>query len=115
LLLVWAASVTAQQPHRVPIVGVLITHAPLNHPSFDSLRAGLREFGYEDGRNIKLEVRTALGRLDRVPKLAEDLVRLPADVIVVVNDVSLRAAKRATGTIPIVMVGYYREDPVAAG
>jgi putative ABC transport system substrate-binding protein len=114
-LLIWPAAAPAQQPHRVPIVGLLITHAPLNDPVFDSLRAGLHEFGYEDGRNIKLEARSALGQLDRVPSLAEELVRLPADVILVVNEIALRAARQATSAIPIVMVGYYREDPVAAG
>ena len=71
-------------------------------------------FDYEDGKNIKLEVRTALGKLDRVPMLVEELIRLPVDVLVVVNEVALHAAKQATRTIPIVMLGFI-DDPVALG
>ncbi len=74
----------------------------------------LRKYGYEDGKNFKLEVRTALGRLDGVPVLAEELVRLPVDVLVVVNEVALRASRQATRTIPIVMLGF-TDDPVTLG
>jgi len=104
----------AQQSGRVPVVGMLITHAPVTDPVVDYLRKSLREFGYEEGRTVKLEVRTALGQLDRVPGLAGELVRLPADVIVVVNEIALRATQHATGTIPIVTVGY-TDDPVSLG
>lgn len=103
-----------QQPGRVPVVGMLITHPPVTDPVVEALRSGLRQFGYEDGRNIRIEVRSALGHLDRVPALAEELVRLPADVIVLANEPALRAATRATRTIPIVMAGY-TNDPAAAG
>ena len=104
----------AQQSGRVPVVGMLVTHPPVTDAVVDSLRKGLREFGYEDGRTVKLEVRTALGQLDRVPALAEELVRLPVDVIVVVNEIALRATQQATGTIPIVIVGF-TDDPVSLG
>jgi putative ABC transport system substrate-binding protein len=104
----------AQQPGRVPVVGMLITHPPVDDQVVESVRIGLRQFGYEDGRNIKLEVRSALGRVDRVPALAEELVRLRVDVIVLVNEVALRAVRQATTTIPIVMVGY-TDDPVDVG
>jgi len=110
----WPARVVAQQSGRVPIVGLLITHPPANDPVSDSLRRGLKQYGYEDGRNIRVEVRTPLGRLDRVPDLAQELVRLPADVIVVVNEVALRAVQQATSAIPIVMIGW-TGDPVALG
>ena len=71
-----AARVGAQQPGRVPIVGFLITHPPVTDKVVQAVRKGLRQYGYEDGRNVRLEVRTALGRLDRVPGLAQELVRL---------------------------------------
>jgi putative ABC transport system substrate-binding protein len=113
-MLVQPAWVGAQQAGRVPVVGLLITHPPADDAVVDFFRAGLRKYGYEDGKNFKLEVRTALGRLDRVPVLAQELVQLPVDVLVVVNEVALRASKQATHTIPIVMLGFI-DDPVALG
>lgn len=109
-----ASRVGAQPSGRLPVVGLLITHPPVDSLVVTLLRDGLRKYGYEDGRNMKLEVRTAQGQLDRVPGLAQELVRLPADVIVVVNEIALRAVTQATSTIPIVLVGYINE-PVAGG
>jgi len=113
-MLVWPVRAAAQQPGKMPIVGMLVTHPPVEDQVVESVRIGLRQYGYEDGRNIKLEVRSALGQADRVPALAEELVRLRADVIVLVNEVALRAVRHATTTIPIVMVGY-TDDPVDVG
>ena len=110
----WPAVARAQQSGRTPVVGLLITHPPVDDVVVDFFRAALRKYGYEDGKNLKLEVRTALGQLDRVPALVEELVRLPVDVLVVVNEVALRAAKQTTRTIPIVMLGFI-DDPVALG
>jgi putative ABC transport system substrate-binding protein len=78
----------------------------------DAVRAGLRDFGYEEGKNIVIEFRWAEGKNDRLPELAAELVRLNVDVLVT-HSVGVRAAKQATTTIPIVIatVG----DPVAAG
>ena len=104
----------AAQQGRVPIVGMLITHPPVTDKVVQSLRNGLRQYGYEDGRNVRLEVRTALGQFDRIPGLAQELAGLPADVIVLANEPALRAVKQATATIPIVMVGY-TDDPVTLG
>ena len=104
----------AQQSGRVPVVGLLITHPPVDDIVVDLFHEGLRKFGYEDGKNLRLEVRTALGRLDRVPMLIEELVRLPVDVLVVVNEVALYAARQITRTIPIVMIGFI-DDPVELG
>jgi putative tryptophan/tyrosine transport system substrate-binding protein len=112
--LLWPAIAAAQQSKRVPVVGMLITHAPVNDPVVEAVRTGLRQHGYEDGKNIKLEVRTARGQLERVPALAQELVRLKVDVIVVANDPALRAVLQATSTIPIVMAGY-TDDPIAMG
>ena len=105
---------SAQQSGRVPVVGMLITHPPVTDPVVEALRTGLRQYGYEDGRNIRLEVRTASGQLDRVPALAEELVRLGVDVIVLANEPALRAVTKATRTIPVVMAGY-TDDPAAIG
>jgi len=103
-----------QQVGRVPVVGMLITHASVNDPIFENFRAGLREYGYEEGRNIKLEIVTAAGQLERLPGLAQGLVRQQVDVILTPNEASTRAAHEASSTIPIVMVGF-GGDPVALG
>jgi putative ABC transport system substrate-binding protein len=74
----------------------------------------LRELGYIEGQNIAIEYRYAEGKVDRLPELAAELVRLKVDIILVVGDSGIRAAKNATKTIPIVMmVGGL--DPVKAG
>ncbi|UCD69155.1 MAG: ABC transporter substrate-binding protein [Betaproteobacteria bacterium] len=104
----------AQQSGRRPVVGLLITHPPLSDPVVDWLRDGLAKFGYKDGRNIRLEARTASGQLNRVAALARELVELPVDVIVLVNDVAMRAVLEVSDTIPIVSVGY-TNDPHRKG
>ena len=109
-----AARVHAQQSGQVPVVGLLITHPPVTDMVVQALRKGLLQYGYEDGRNVRLEVRSALGHLDRVPGLAKELVGIPADVIVLANEPALRAVRQATATIPIVLVGY-TDDPVTLG
>jgi len=113
-LLAWPRHSTSQKPGRVPVVGMLITHPPVTDPVVVALRKGLLQFGYEDGRNVKLEVRTALGQLERVPGIAEELVRLRPDVIVLANEPALRAVTQATKTIPIVLVGW-TDDPASIG
>jgi putative ABC transport system substrate-binding protein len=87
----------------------------VDDPIFDQLRAGLRELGYEDRRNMRLEIVTAAGKLDRLPDLAQELVRRRARVILAPNEASIRAALKASRTIPIVMVGGQGYDPVALG
>jgi putative tryptophan/tyrosine transport system substrate-binding protein len=74
---------------------------------------GLRDLGYVPGRNLVIEYRFADGKLERLPQLAQDLVRLKVDVIVTGSNTHVIAAKQATTTIPIVMV--YVLDPVGAG
>jgi putative tryptophan/tyrosine transport system substrate-binding protein len=78
-----------------------------------SLRAGLRELGYVEGKNIIFEYRFAEDKYDRLPGLAAELVRSRVDVIVVHATLGARAAKQATGTIPIFMVSV--GDPVGTG
>lgn len=105
----------AQEPAKLPVVAVLITHAATNDPFLDGLRAGLREHGLGDGGNFRLEPVTAAGKLDRLPAIAEELVRRKVDVIVVPNELGVRTAQKATSTIPIVMMGMVGDDPVALG
>ncbi len=80
----------------------------------DSFTQGLRDLGYVEGRNVVFERRWASGRLDRLPELAAELVRLPVDVIVVQGPSPVRAAAQATKIIPIVMIAG-SNDPVAEG
>src|SRR5258708_24793096 len=81
-------SAASQEPAKVPVVAVLVTHADVDDPIFDNLRAGLRQFGYEDGKNIRLEIVTAKGQLERLPGLASEMVRHGVNLIVAPNEVS---------------------------
>ena len=71
-------------------------------PNLEALRAGLRELGYVEGRNVTIEARWADGRSERLPQLAAELVRLPVDVLCTAGSPASGAAKQATSTIPIV-------------
>jgi putative tryptophan/tyrosine transport system substrate-binding protein len=82
--------------------------------SDQAFRQGLRDFGYVEGKNIVIESRYPEGNLDRLPDFAAELVRLKVDIIVASSEVGVRAAKNATKTVPIVMVGV-GPDPVEVG
>jgi putative ABC transport system substrate-binding protein len=102
-------------PGGVPRVGYLlpVPSSATTHLQ-EAFRQGLHELGYVEGHNIVLEVRHADGRLDWLPELAAELVRLNVDVIVAAPDVSIQAAQDATKTIPIVMA-VSLDDPVEGG
>jgi putative tryptophan/tyrosine transport system substrate-binding protein len=102
-------SFAAEMQHSAKIyrIGVLATSAP------EGLRESLRELGYIEGRNVVLEIRETEGRATRVDDLARELARLKVDVIVATNPAAVFGAKRATATIPIVMVN--TPDPVQLG
>ena len=106
----------AQQPKKVHRIGYLSTVDPATDSArAEGIRLALRELGYIEGQNIAIEYRYAEGRPDREPGLAAELVRLKVDIIVVAaGDVMIQAAKNATKTIPIVMMGQ-GSDPVEAG
>src|SRR5262245_14619778 len=109
----FAPTVAAQpleKPHRV---GVLWPSNASANPMFDAFVHGLRDLGWVDGKNIMIELRSAEGRADRLPDLAADLVRLKVDVILTGSTPAALAAKKATGTIPIVMGT--SGDPVRLG
>jgi putative ABC transport system substrate-binding protein len=104
----------AQQPTKVPRIGYLSAQSPSAESSrLDGLRQALRELGYVAGKNFIFENRFVEGKLERLPDLAAELVRLKVDVIVTTGSPSTRAAQQATQTIPVVMtvVG----DPIEAG
>jgi ABC-type uncharacterized transport system substrate-binding protein len=105
----------AQQAEKVPRIGYLSQLDPAGESTrSEPFRLALRELGYIEGQNIATEYRYAEGKLDRLPELAAELVRLKVDVIVTGGDNPVRAAKNATKTIPIVMSGR-GIDPVEAG
>src|SRR5262245_53251718 len=81
----------------------------------DAFLAGLREAGYENGRNVRVEARFTHGRFDRYPAAARELAALPLAAIVTANPYATRAARGATRAIPIVVALDYETDPVAAG
>ena len=101
----------AQQAKKVPIIGVLRPGSPPD-PLIEAFRQGLRELGYIEGKNIELQYRFGEGKLDRLPALAAELVRLKPDIIVTSPAQPVLALKHLTTTIPIVM---NTGDPVAQG
>ena len=80
LLALWPAALLGQSPKRVPIIGVPLVYARDNDEIMVALRKGLRDRGYVDGENIRIEHRFAYGRMERVPALVQELVKLKADV-----------------------------------
>ena len=101
----WPMAARAQQPQRMRRIGRL---SPLSvaaeAPMLAGLRQGLNELGWIEGQNFAFELRFADGNLDRLPQLADELVREKVDVIVTGSSPGASAAKNATSTIPIVMV-----------
>ena len=115
-LLSIAPSLCAQQPKQLPRIGYLVIgDAASQSARAEAIRLALRELGYIEGENIAFEYRYAEGKRDRYSELAGELVGLKVDIILVAGgDAAIRAAKNATKTIPIVMLGA-GSDPVEAG
>jgi putative ABC transport system substrate-binding protein len=109
-------SASAQQPKKVPRIGYLASGDSTRESARgEAIRLALRERGYIEGQNIAFEYRNAEGKLDRAPEFLAELMGLKVDIIVVAGgDPWIRAAKNATKTIPLVMVGG-GADPVEAG
>src|SRR6266508_4090851 len=114
ILLVLSLPAEAQQPVKVPRIG-WVTGSPIsgNPERREPFRQGLRELGYMEGKNIVIEWRHHEGKVDRLPALAAELVRLKVDIIITAGAPATRAAKEATNTIPIVMTN--EGDPVGTG
>ena len=104
--------VEAQQAGKMPRIGVLSRRASPNVTD-EAFRQGLRDLGWIEGQNIIIEYRWAAGKRDRLAALAEELVSLKIDIMVVSSSMVVRAAKKATTTIPIVMA--YAADAVEKG
>jgi putative ABC transport system substrate-binding protein len=104
----------AQQAGKVARIGLLI---PGSQSAFavrmDAFRQGLREHGYVEGQNIVIEYRYGEGKEERFPALAAELIRLNVNVIVTASAQAARAAKKASGTVPIIFTAI--NDPIGAG
>ena len=109
---IWPLAARAQGAGKTPRIGYLSAATRLSLRERSFLQA-LRELGYVEGKNILIEYRFAGGKFKRLPGLAAELVRLDVDVIVAVVTQASLAAKAATKTIPVVMLGV--SDPVASG
>jgi putative ABC transport system substrate-binding protein len=94
--------------HRIGVIA-----QDLQPGLLETFRAGLHDFGYDEGKNISIEVRNAAGRNDRLAELVADLLRLKVDVILAVNTPAALAAKTATATVPIIIMRV--ADPVKSG
>jgi putative ABC transport system substrate-binding protein len=115
LLLALYTSAAAQQPKKVPRIGYVSTSGDPSTPGpqVEAFRQGLRDLGYFETKNVLVEYRYIEGKSERIPSLVAELVQLKVDVLVVTNPPSIRTAKQATKTIPVVMVT--TGDPVATG
>jgi len=109
------SSFAHQAEGKVPRIGFLISETLSDQASrIEALRAGLRERGYAEGKDIAIEIRSAEGNYDRLPGLAAELAALKVDVLVAFGIKALAAATRVTKTIPIVIPAT-SSDPVAMG
>ena len=115
-VLLTTVAVDAQQPKKLTRIGYVSSLDPAHESArAEGIRQALRELGYIEGQNIDIEYRYSEGKTDRASELAAELVRLKVDMMVVAGGIHwIRAAKNATKTIPIVMVGA-GNDPVEAG
>jgi putative tryptophan/tyrosine transport system substrate-binding protein len=110
----WPFAASAQQAGKVHRIGFLgSATAAGSAKAVESLRTGLREFGYVEGTNIGIEFRWAEGNYDRLPHLVADFIALNVDVLITHGTPGTRAAKQATTTVPIVMA--ISGDAIATG
>src|ERR1051325_10858682 len=93
----------AQQTAKLPIVGWL-QNLPSQSPAYEGFRQGLRELGWVDGQNVRVEQRSVTGEIARLSDVSRELVQLGVDVFYVAGHQGLSAAKAATTTIPIVVL-----------
>jgi ABC-type uncharacterized transport system substrate-binding protein len=116
VLVAWSRGLQAQQPKKIARIGYLTTFSP-DSPEGRVIREafsqGLRELGYVEGTNIIVEYRGATGKIERLPDVAGELVRLDVDVIVAPNTPAARAVQQVTTSVPIVVP--VMGDPVGDG
>jgi ABC-type uncharacterized transport system substrate-binding protein len=112
-LTVCGARVEAQQTTKIPRIAYLVGPSSAGSARYEAFRQGLRELGYEEGKNIVIDWRSDEGNRDRSRAIVAETVRSKVDVIVAVGAGDIRIAKEATTTIPIVMI--QGGDPVGSG
>jgi putative ABC transport system substrate-binding protein len=110
----WPLAAHAQQSGRIARIGNLSTANPRSAPFFQSFERRLRDLGHIEGQNVVFEYRNAEGEVDRLPDLAAELVRLDPSIIITSTAAATSAVRRATSTIPILMVAI-NYDPIAFG
>jgi putative ABC transport system substrate-binding protein len=113
---IWPIAARAQQPERMRRIGVLMPLAaddPVARVRIAAFLQGLQQFGWTDGRNLRIDYRWPVGDTDRIRRDAAELVALAPDVIMVTSSVPTVALQQATRTVPIVFV--LVADPVGAG
>jgi putative ABC transport system substrate-binding protein len=110
----WPLAARAQQPAKVPRIGILSPAASETAATLTAFREGIRNLGYVEGQTIALDFRLSKGMMDALPAFAAELVRIPVNVIVTDSTSGTLDAFAATRTIPIVM-GASGGDPVALG
>jgi putative tryptophan/tyrosine transport system substrate-binding protein len=114
MVIAWPPAARAQQTAKVPTIGFLGAGSPTTADVWVSaFTSRLRELGWIEGRNIKIDLRWAEGRNDRSAEIAADFVRLRVDLIVTYSDEHAQIAKQATSVIPIVFA--LAADPVRSG
>jgi putative ABC transport system substrate-binding protein len=106
LILVAVQTVGAQQPKKVPRIGHLLQNSASgeNRGLSEAFRQGLRELAYVDGKNVVIVIRSAESKVERLPELAAELVRLNVDLLLAGGAAPIQAVKQSTRTIPIVMI-----------
>jgi putative tryptophan/tyrosine transport system substrate-binding protein len=109
----WPLAARAQQPARIPRLGVLLLSTPQADPQMETARRALRDLGYLEGQSLALDYRYAEGRPERLADLASDLVRMQPDVVFALGGDVTPAAVKATQSIPIVFTS--SADPVQLG
>jgi putative tryptophan/tyrosine transport system substrate-binding protein len=103
----------AQEPRRPSRIGVLNAAWAATHPTVEGLKAGLKELGFEDGRDVTFDIRFTEGKLAAMPAAAQALVKAGVDLIFTSQEAATQAAKDATTSVPIVFT--LVSDPVGAG
>ena len=111
--LLTVARAEAQQPAKLQKIGWLAVRPSSAPYMIESFQREFGKLGYVEGKNIVFEYRHAEGKLDRLPALAEELVRLKVDVLIAPNTLAAQALKNATKTIPIVFIDV--TDPIGSG
>jgi putative tryptophan/tyrosine transport system substrate-binding protein len=110
----WPIAARGQQSGRIARIGILSTANPRSSSFYQSFERRLRDLGHIEGQNIAFEYRNAEGEVDRLPDLAAELARLGPSIIVSATADATSAVKRATSTIPILVVAV-NYDPIALG